>query len=62
MNSWIAFVKEYASKHNMKYNEALKSPGLKAEYNKSKGKSAKPVSKKKSKGRDAKLSQKPFEM
>lgn len=62
MNSWISFVKDYAAKNNMKYNEALKSPGLKAAYNKSKGKSAKPVSKKKRKGRDAKLSQKPFEM
>jgi hypothetical protein len=36
-NSWIEFVKSYAKKHNMKYNEALKDKGLKVAYNKSKG-------------------------
>ena len=36
-NSWIQFVKSYASKNKMKYNEALKDPKLKAAYNKSKG-------------------------
>ena len=36
-NSWIEFVKSYASKNKMKYNEALKDPKLKAAYNKSKG-------------------------
>ena len=25
--SWIAFVKQYAKKNNMKYNEALKKAG-----------------------------------
>jgi len=35
-NSWINFVKSYAKKNNMKYNEALKDPQLKAAYNKSK--------------------------
>jgi len=36
-NSWIEFVKAYAKKNNMKYNEALKDPKLRAAYNKSKG-------------------------
>ena len=36
MNKWIKFVKAYAKKNNMKYNEALKDPKLKAEYKKSK--------------------------
>tara|TARA_R110002096_G_scaffold248690_1_gene441100 strand:+ start:18416 stop:18667 length:252 start_codon:yes stop_codon:yes gene_type:complete len=36
-NSWIEFVKAYASKNKMKYNEALKDPKLKIAYNKSKG-------------------------
>ena len=36
-NSWISFVKAFAKKEGMKYNEALKSPKLKAAYNKSKG-------------------------
>ena len=35
-NSWIDFVKSYAKKNNMKYNEALKDKGLKAAYEKSK--------------------------
>tara|TARA_R110001599_G_scaffold196658_1_gene393177 strand:+ start:506 stop:634 length:129 start_codon:yes stop_codon:yes gene_type:complete len=26
-NDWINFVKEYAKKHNIKYNEALKKAG-----------------------------------
>ena len=34
MNSWIAHVKAYAAKHNMSYNEALKSPACKAAYKK----------------------------
>lgn len=37
VNSWITFVKKYASDNKMKYNEALRSPALKAAYNKSKG-------------------------
>ncbi len=36
-NSWIEFVKSYAKKKGMKYNEALKDPNLKKEYDKSKG-------------------------
>ena len=36
-NAWITFVKAYASKHNMKYNVALKDSGLKTAYNKSRG-------------------------
>ncbi len=36
-NSWIEFVKAYAKKNNMKYNEALKDKGLREAYNKSKG-------------------------
>ena len=36
-NSWITFVKEYAKNNNMKYNEALKDPKLKKEYDASKG-------------------------
>lgn len=36
-NSWINFVKAYASKNDMKYNEALKDPKLKVAYDKSKG-------------------------
>ena len=35
-NSWITFVKAYAAKNDMKYNEAMKDPKLKVEYNKSK--------------------------
>ena len=35
-NSWIEFVKSYAKKNNMKYNDALKDPKLKKEYEKSK--------------------------
>ncbi len=38
MNSWIEFVKSYAKKNNMKYNEAIKDPKVKAAYQKSKGK------------------------
>ncbi len=33
---WISFVKAYAKKNKMKYNEALKDPKLKAAYAKSK--------------------------
>lgn len=29
MMNWIDFVKDFAKKNNMKYNEALKSPKLK---------------------------------
>jgi len=36
-NRWIEFVKSYAKKNDMKYNEALKDKGLKAAYEKSKG-------------------------
>jgi hypothetical protein len=33
-NSWISHVKDYAKKHNMKYNDALKNPDVKASYKK----------------------------
>jgi hypothetical protein len=33
-NSWITYVKAYAKKHNMKYNEALKDPKMKEGYKK----------------------------
>jgi hypothetical protein len=33
-NAWITYVKEYAKKHNLKYNEALKDPKMKAGYKK----------------------------
>jgi hypothetical protein len=33
-NSWIEYVKSYAKKNNMKYNEALKDPKCKAGYKK----------------------------
>jgi hypothetical protein len=36
-NSWITYVKDYAKKHNMKYNDALKDPKLKAGYKSGKG-------------------------
>tara|TARA_Y100000592_G_scaffold98517_1_gene171834 strand:+ start:1690 stop:1812 length:123 start_codon:yes stop_codon:yes gene_type:complete len=35
-NKWIDFVKDYAKKNNLKYNDALKDKGLKAAYEKSK--------------------------
>ena len=35
-NPWLDFVKSYAKKNKMKYNEALKDPKLKEAYNKSK--------------------------
>lgn len=35
-SKWIDFVKDYAKKNNMKYNEALKDKKLKAAYEKSK--------------------------
>lgn len=35
-SKWIEFVKDYAKKNKMKYNEALKDKGLKAAYEKSK--------------------------
>jgi hypothetical protein len=37
MNSWVQYVKEYASKNGMKYNEALKDPACKAGYKKGAG-------------------------
>jgi hypothetical protein len=36
-NKWISYVKEYAKTHNLKYNEALKDPKMKAGYKKSGG-------------------------
>ena len=56
-NSWIEFVKSYASKNKMKYNEALKDPKLKAAYNKSKGtsKGKKGAVKTTGKGKDVEL-------
>ena len=36
MNPWIAFVKAFASKHNIKYSDAIKDPRCKAEYAKKK--------------------------
>lgn len=38
MKSWIAHVKAFAQKHNMKYADALKNAQCKKEYQKSKGK------------------------
>lgn len=38
MNSWVQYVKNYASKNGMKYNEALKDPKCKAGYKVSSGK------------------------
>jgi hypothetical protein len=35
-NKWITFVKQWAAKHNVSYMEAIKSPKLKSDYNKSK--------------------------
>ena len=56
-NSWIMFVKSYAKKNNMKYNEALKDPKLKAAYNKSKdtSKGKKGAVKTTGKGKDKEL-------
>lgn len=34
MNPWIQHVKAYASKHNMSYRDALKSPACKSAYKK----------------------------
>jgi hypothetical protein len=34
MNSWVQYVKDYAAKNGMKYNEALKDPACKAGYKK----------------------------
>ena len=34
MNKWIMHVKDYAKKHNMSYNEALRSPACKKAYKK----------------------------
>ena len=53
-NSWIEFVKAYAKKNNMKYNEALKDSKLKAEYNKSKNKKSDSKEKKEKKGKKMK--------
>jgi len=36
-NKWIEYVKAYAKKNNMKYNEALKDPKMKAGYKKGEG-------------------------
>ena len=36
MNAWIAHVKAYAKKHNLKYNEAMRSPACKQAYSKQK--------------------------
>jgi hypothetical protein len=33
-NKWVAYVKSYASKHNMSYRDALRDPKLKAGYKK----------------------------
>ena len=46
-NAWIKAVKEFASKNNLKYNEALKSTKLKEEYRKSKNDEPKTKSPKK---------------
>ena len=56
-NSWIEFVKSYSKKNNMKYNEALKDPKLRAAYNKSKGtsKGKKGAVKTTGKGKDKEL-------
>jgi len=37
-SAWITFVKDFAKKNNLKYNEALKSADCKKEYHASKGK------------------------
>jgi hypothetical protein len=37
MNSWVQYVKDYAAKNGMKYNEALKDPACKAGYKKGNG-------------------------
>lgn len=37
MNKWIQHVKDYAKKHNLKYNEALKNVNCKNEYKIGKG-------------------------
>lgn len=34
MNKWIQHVKDYASKHNMSYRDALRDPKCKAAYKK----------------------------
>jgi hypothetical protein len=38
MNPWIEYVKSYAKKHNIKFNEALKDPKMKEGYKKKGGK------------------------
>jgi hypothetical protein len=35
-NKWITFVKQWAAKNNVSYMQAMKSPKLKSDYNKSK--------------------------
>ena len=57
-NSWITFVKAYAAKNDMKYNEAMKDPKLKVEYNKSKDTSKG----KKGKGKDKEITTKKGDM
>ena len=37
-NKWIDFVKLFASKNNIKYNEAMKHPAIKAQYKTGKAK------------------------
>ena len=39
-NAWIEFVKKWSKDNKVGYSEALKSPKLRAAYNKSKGKGA----------------------
>ena len=34
MNKWIQHVKDYAMKHKMSYQQALRSPACKASYKK----------------------------
>ena len=36
-NKWVEYVKNYSKLHNMKYNEALRDPKCKNEYQKIKG-------------------------
>ena len=43
MNSWIKHVKEYAIKHKMKFNEALKNSNCKAAYKSSKNQDGKGI-------------------
>ena len=38
MSEWVNHVKQFAEKHKMKYNEAMKNKQCKDEYQKKKGK------------------------